>query len=256
MLDRGLDELSKFLLWAERNDQDLFNSFFEMKGPSTLLNIIQADYEPLSISIIKFYSIMIENLTNPECLNKFFKDGGLNELILLPLQLDSDDLLAIYVSMLKNTSLRVDSKNCNLLYYAKRAEYPIFSKAIQFIGHEDPLVKTTVKSAILNLVKLNNTDLINDIIKKGNYFGVFLNLMVQDCQKYLSLGPNNFDEQSNALSNILDDFEYLDEYFKLQVADISDYLSAMALDVLFIGFLQPMISAKDKNNSKKVRNCN
>ena len=186
-LESTLNELSKLLIWADRNDYEIFNGFFALKGPAILLNIIKSNYEPISLLILKFLSVLIENCSRQQCIDETLKDGFLNDLIRMPLQLETDDLLSQYVTLLKNISLKATRSNFDSLFSNASQEYPLLSKSLQFITHEEPFIRTTIKTTILNLVKIGNKKFTDNLIHKEKYFRVFLNYVIRGGHEYLRL---------------------------------------------------------------------
>lgn len=174
----------------------------------------------------------------------------LNKLIIAPFNTRVDDILGLYIAMLKNISLKIDNTTVKLLYQQSRLDYPIYSCAIEYFSHDDVFVKLGVKSVILNLLKLKNQDVCSYIVTNRSFFAFSVSQTMRKIRtllgEYSKMPP---DENEERIHLILEDLKYFGEFFHLENPLLDDFLSNSIMDVMIMPILNNFMT---KDSFSKV----
>lgn len=84
--------------------------------------------------------------------------------------------MSLLITLLKNLSLKMTSKNLALLYNERLDDFPLFDVAFQFHRHEESMIKIAAKTITLNVLKLNDSHVLAFVLGEKRFF----NSIVQD----------------------------------------------------------------------------
>mmetsp|Transcript_17542 Transcript_17542/g.8273 ORF Transcript_17542/g.8273 Transcript_17542/m.8273 type:complete len:105 (+) Transcript_17542:185-499(+) len=75
----------------------------------------------------------------------------LNEIIAFEFEFTDEEVVSNYISMLKSLSLKLNSETLN--FFMNESSFPLYTCAIKFCQHREPMVRTAVRTLTLNVFR-------------------------------------------------------------------------------------------------------
>lgn len=100
----------------------------------------------------------------------------LNKLIEFDYNFYDEEIVDIYVSFLKSLAVNLDKSSIHFFYNNKNKHFPLLLMAQKFANHPETMVKNAVRIIYLNIFKINDQTLNDDIISDVPYCLTFVNL--------------------------------------------------------------------------------
>lgn len=107
---------------------------------------------------VQTLSILIQNIRKRETIYCLFSNNHLNKIAGMTFDFQDDEILALFVNLLKTISLRLDehtvhfffNENSNGTCEAHKCTFPLYTEAIKFGTDKDAMVRAAVKNLTLN----------------------------------------------------------------------------------------------------------
>lgn len=177
---------TEWLMWGERHDPSLFDLFCEhsiLSGFVTVLRV-RASPKTVKLQVLQSLSILVQNVSRATSLIYLLSGGLLNTFFDYPPDLDDEEMLAYFVTLLKGLVLRLDEDLALLCLVSREAtsedndevvlagdasstkteeaaqclpiqkRMPIFERSVHLIGHIDPMVDAAASTAVLCILRL------------------------------------------------------------------------------------------------------
>ncbi|KAI8926484.1 hypothetical protein BC831DRAFT_456378 [Entophlyctis helioformis] len=211
-------DLAEVLVWSDNQKlDDCFSFFIESKIHHQ---------ESLVMAILRFFNVFFESVKTGNILYFMLSNNYINQVISVRLDTSSDDILSYYVTLLKNISNKANNRTVNLLFSENSKSYPLFSHAVAYDHHSESMVRTGVRTVILNLLRVNDPAATSFIINEQHYFVQLVDRMTQTVT---SLGAY-LDQKSPVdaaaeLDLFLESLEFLNDVFALQMEAASRALA-------------------------------
>ncbi|KAH3756545.1 protein CLEC16A-like [Pelomyxa schiedti] len=150
-------DLAEVLLWGDKNDPTLFEFFMEKNMLGYLFNLArQGKYKAVAIQVLQSLSILIENLKTDNAIFYILSNNHINDMIIAHnFDFAHEEVLAYYMSFLKVLSLKLDNKYIQFFFNEKEKTFALYTQAISFVSHPEPMIRTAVRVLTMNVFKLD-----------------------------------------------------------------------------------------------------
>jgi hypothetical protein len=153
---------------------------------------------------------------------------------------NSEDLLCMYIALVKNISAKIDKSTALSLYLQEKGEFSLYSGPIRYINNLDPFVRLGITTLVFNLLRLKEKT-ITDYILKNNFFSLCSLKMTDHCHM---LEKDEFREDS--LTDIVEVLNYLNECYLLDDISVIESFSNSLVEEFVIPYLVPCFSNGEK----------
>ncbi|KAI8852966.1 hypothetical protein BC829DRAFT_414104 [Chytridium lagenaria] len=238
---KALRSLSEALVWSDSVKRtDLFEYFFESRTHELLLKLPLTPTSDLSTPLLRFFNVIFENIEQPSILFFLFSNNYINNVILLSYNLDNEEALSYYVTLLKNLSVKLNSRTVELLFNEHLDDFPLFSEAVKWYRHEERMIRIAARTITLNVFKVNNTHASDFLIKKRGFFTAVANLLTEEVDvliRFLSADGGEFYNATSQLDEIVDHLLYIQDIFALGFPSLSRSLA----ETMMRAFIVPVL---------------
>ena len=125
-------------------------------------------------------NILFENLRHETSLFYLLSNNHVNSILTGKFDFEDEELLAYYISFLKTLSLRLgtiysaiwtkkysdskfksslDSNTVHFFFNEHRADFPLFTEALNFHGHKESMVRAAVRTLTLSVYRVREPSL-------------------------------------------------------------------------------------------------
>ena len=135
-----------------------------------------------SIKLLQTLNILFENLRHETSLFYLLSNNHVNSILTGKFDFEDEELLAYYISFLKTLSLRLgtiyssiskiqkkildfylksllDSNTVHFFFNEHRADFPLFTEALNFHGHKESMVRAAVRTLTLSVYRVREPSL-------------------------------------------------------------------------------------------------
>ena len=99
----------------------------------------------------------------------------LNRLISFKFNFYDEELVDIFISLLKSLALQLNSDTIKFFTNARAMHFPLFAVAMKFFNHSETMVKNAVKIIIVNILQLNDST-VNKLITDVPFVNLFTHI--------------------------------------------------------------------------------
>ncbi|KAL7078231.1 hypothetical protein ACQ4LE_002404 [Meloidogyne hapla] len=163
--------ITEILIWGDQNDATVFDFFLERQMFSHFLQIMQqADTSFVNIQLLQTLNILFENTKNETSLYFLLSNNHVNSIITHNFDFSNEEIIAYYISFLKTLSFKLNTKTVH--FFSENADQlPLFSEAVRFYKHSEPMIRIAVRTLTLNIFKVKEQMLHKFVIKHSrDYF--------------------------------------------------------------------------------------
>nr|CAD2178867.1 unnamed protein product [Meloidogyne enterolobii] len=146
--------ITEILIWGDQNDAAVFDFFLERQMFSHFLQIMQqADTSFVNIQLLQTLNILFENTKNETSLYFLLSNNHVNSIITHNFDFSNEEIIAYYISFLKTLSFKLNTKTVH--FFSENADqFPLFTEAVRFHKHSEPMVRIAVRTLTLNIFKV------------------------------------------------------------------------------------------------------
>lgn len=213
-----------------------------------LIKVSNINNLAINYTLIQQISFLLQNLENKQYIYYLFSNNFLNILLSKNFLFYNDDYFTLYVSFLKSLSLRITKETLSLLYQNNINHFPLVQYALKLYNSTEPMVVTSIRNVILNILKLEDSDVENHflMLPSISYFS-FLPCQLMDMALQIENKITKKESEDNIksiLENMYDLILYLNDILNLNKEKITYVL----LNGLYYHFVMPLFS--NISNSK------
>ncbi|KAL5040221.1 hypothetical protein RTP6_007260 [Batrachochytrium dendrobatidis] len=234
-------DLAEVLVWSDnRNLDDCFALFIEKNVHQVLLNILKhaADFDGIILAVLRFFNVFLESVKSGNIMYFMLSNYYINDIISVPLNVENEEILSYFVTLLKNISNKLNSRTIQLLFNQKARSYPLFSQATIYHYHQESMVRVGVRTIILNLLNVNDPETLDFIIQDRLYFIGVVDHMAGILQSLCGfMEVKSHADSQEQLGLFLEYLEYLNEIFSLELENASKPLAAAFLERIVVASL-------------------
>ena len=172
-------------------------------------------------------------------------NNHINRLIAFPdFDFSDSEILAYYVSFLKTLSLKLNPVTVQFFYNTQTGDFPLYTEAVKFFTHEDSMVRIAVRTATLNIFRVEDAGTRAFIMRRRSA-APFLSTVVwfvrDQCEDVLKAAPTAThvarDRVGDALAELLDLLFYVQDIFSLCIPAVAQRLTRCFLAQLLCPIL-------------------
>ncbi|KAJ3205233.1 hypothetical protein HDU67_008975, partial [Dinochytrium kinnereticum] len=255
-VSKALRSLSEALVWSDAVKRtDLFEYFFESRTHELILDLPlkprdsddTQNADIISIALLRFFNVIFENVEQQSVLFFLFSNNYINDVILLQYNLLNEEVLSYYVTLLKNLSVKLNSKTIFLLFNEHLDDFPLFSEAVKCYRHDERMIRIAARTITLNVLKVNNIQATEFLIKKRGFFAAVAQLLSEEVDVLIGILASEggeFYKATAQLDEIIDHLLYIQDIFALGFPQLSRLLAetitrSFITPVLIDGLLRP-----------------
>mmetsp|Transcript_28143 Transcript_28143/g.54236 ORF Transcript_28143/g.54236 Transcript_28143/m.54236 type:complete len:435 (-) Transcript_28143:20-1324(-) len=163
--------VTEWLVWGEHHDVSLFDLFCEHAMLPAFVGALRTRTSPAIVrtQVLQSLSIIAQNVRRPTSMIYLLSGGFLNAFFDDPPDLDDEEMLPYFVTLLKGLTLRLDADTAQLCLVqipptlqendvtgarTPLQRVPVLERAICLVGHCDPMVRTAAQTATLHMLQL------------------------------------------------------------------------------------------------------
>ncbi|KAI9338270.1 hypothetical protein DFJ73DRAFT_586547 [Zopfochytrium polystomum] len=263
-----LKSLGELLIGSDNlGSTDVFDAFFELQTHRLLLKLLPASPTILpavqtksasaalpsasttdptvTVALLKFFNVLFESVQQESVLYFLFSNNYINDVICSTAVFSkdsdaqagwfSDEARSYHVTLLKNLSIKLNAETIHLLFNEHLTDFPLFSLAVQYLAHDERMIRIAARAITLNVFKVNEKKTTEFLLKTKKFFA---NLCIQIGEQAntiiealdVSRGSNY--SAADILDEIIDTFLYLQDIFTLGIPFVSRHLADALLNQL------------------------
>ena len=178
----ALRSIAELMIWGDQHDPSFFDFFAEHQSLAHFHRILaQPDNRSgdVAVQVLQTLSILIQNTRSEQAVYFLFSNNHLNAIVSQEFDIESDEVLAYYVSFLKTIAMKLNGETVQFFFNqgsnggARR--FPLFSQALKFHAHEESMVRAAVRTLTLQVYALRDEEICAFILRpdseEGRYFG-------------------------------------------------------------------------------------
>ena len=107
----------------------------------------------MHLEIIRSFSILILNMNNPQSIYFFFSNNFINQIISNDYQKHDEDFVFYYINFLKSLAMKIDINTIQFFLQKQYNSFPLLKSTLKYYNYPDPMIKNTVRTVVLTLLK-------------------------------------------------------------------------------------------------------
>jgi hypothetical protein len=183
-----LKQISELMVYGDKNNAErFFEVFCERNMLRTFVDLFQEGggahgnprHDEVRVQVLQTVSILLMNIANQRSLFYLLSNNFVNELISSPFDMNHEELLGYYISLLKTLSLSFNRDTIQFFYYRsvqkKNASeqiatesFPLYTQAVRLYSNEESMVRTAVRAITLNVFNTADSSL-RKFLTKGEH---------------------------------------------------------------------------------------
>ncbi|KAH6588298.1 hypothetical protein BASA50_010849 [Batrachochytrium salamandrivorans] len=236
-------DLAEVLVWSDnRNLDDCFALFIEKEIHQVLIDILEyaKDHDAIVLSVLRFFNVFLESVKSGSIMYFMLSNNYINDVISVPLNVENEEILSYFVTLLKNISNKLNSRTIQLLFNENNRTYPLFSQATIYHYHQEAMIRIGVRTIILNLLHVNDPETLSFIIHDKFYFIGVVDHLAEILQSLCShMEDKSRSDALEQLNLFLEYLEYLNEIFSLELEEANKALAAAFLERIVVSGSSP-----------------
>ena len=219
-----IESLTEYLINGDKNDPKIFDLFSSLNVIHDLIVLMSRKNKEVNIQIIKFFSVLMTNLSDKHIFYFLFNCDFINQHIYDDNEPIEGDYLYYYISFIKSLILKINSKTIGFFYHAQTYTFPLLGNCLKFYNHPDSMISNTARNIFLVILKMNHPPCIEYIcsLPMLTYF-IFLSCRLRDEIKTLNRKiKRNKEEDCKILhEEIINDIMYMQDIFSIGIEKIN-----------------------------------
>eukprot|EP00002_Diphylleia_rotans_P040462 TRINITY_DN9594_c0_g2_i1.p1 TRINITY_DN9594_c0_g2~~TRINITY_DN9594_c0_g2_i1.p1 ORF type:complete len:883 (+),score=159.28 TRINITY_DN9594_c0_g2_i1:89-2737(+) len=245
----NLRTMTEIIVWGDRNDQRVIDTFLEKSVMGIILEILKLNSEKsIKLQVLQTVAMLIENIRSENCTFYIMSNNRLNEVIMHKFDLSDEETLALYVTLLKNTSIRLNLDSLQFLFNPDRDyPFPIYHEAVRLFNHPESMVRTAVRTLTLSIFKVDDEDMRAFLIHSRTAI-YFLNLIWFLRNLHVKIDNNMCQERivnvgrcKDLFAELVDVIYYLNDVIEVDVPGFNATLTDYLLEYFLMSMIVPSV---------------
>lgn len=200
------------------------------------------DNRSINLQIIKSFSMLILNVSNPQMLYYIFSNNFINQILSNDYEKYDDEFISHYVNFLKSLSSKLDTTTIQFFFHKQYNSFPLCSATLKLYNYPETMVKNTVRNILLSLFKLKYEPILDYFtsLPSVSYFPfmalAFRDLILKMNEKII-LDDNNYQELHSIQDDIVIDILFFQDILSLKITKISNLL----INALYYYVILPLL---------------
>ena len=235
-----LEDLAEFIIHGDKNDPSMIELFKQLNFLLDILVFLQKREKEINIQIIKFFSVLLANLSENN-LNYFLMSSDyINQIIYIESDAIEGDYLYYYVNFIKALLFKINNDTLKYFFHEERNTFALLVNCLRFYNHPDSMISNTVRNIFLFVLKTGNKSLINFVcnLPMITYF-VFISCRLRDEIKTLDKKIIRGKSESSSIlhERICNDILYFQDIFSINI----DKVNYILINCLFHFLILPTL---------------
>ena len=235
-----LESSTEFLINGDKNDPKIFELFSSLNFIHDLIVLMSRKQKEVNIEIIKFFSVLMTNLSDKHIFYFLFNCDFINQHIYDDNEPIEGDYLYYYISFIKSLILKINTKTIGFFYHAQTYSFPLLCNCLKFYNHPDSMIANTARNIFLVILKMNHPPCIEYMCTLPfiTYF-IFLACRLRDEIKtlYRKIKRNKEEDCKILYEEIINDIMYIQDIFSIGIEKINYIL----INCIFHFLILPII---------------
>ena len=235
-----LENVAEFLIHGDKNDQSLVDLFISNNFLKDIFAMMGKRNRNINIQIIKFYSVLMTNLSEKN-FNYFLENSDtINKIINEDIDPIDGDYLYYYINFIKALLFKINTDTIKFFFHEGGYTFPLLVNCLKFYNHPDSMISNTIRNIFLFILKMGHKPCIEYIctLPMISYF-VFISCTLRDEIKTLDKKINkNKSEASTILhERICNDIMYFQDIFSINIEKVNFILTNCIFHFLILPVL-------------------
>ena len=235
-----LESVTEHLINGDKKDPKIFELFSSLNFVQDLIVIMSKKNRDINIQIIKFFSVLMTNLSEKHIIYFLFNCDFINQQIYEDTEPIEGDYLYYYISFVKSLMLKININTIGIFFHAQTYSFPLLGNCLKFYNHPDSMISNTIRNIFLFVLKINHPPCIDYIctLPMLTYF-IFISCRLRDEIKTLNkkIKRNKKEDCMILHEQIISDIMYLQDIFSIGIVKINYIL----INCIFHFLILPVI---------------
>lgn len=235
-----LESITENLINGDKNDPQIFELFSSLNFIQDLILIMKKKNKEVNIQIIKFFSVIMTNLSDEHLIYFLFNCDFINQHIYEDNEPIDGDYLYYYISFVKSLIFKINTKTIGFFYHGQTYSFPLLGNCLKFYNHPDSMISNTIRNIFLCILKMKHQPCLDYIcsLPMITYF-IFLSCRLRDEIKTLNkkISKNKEEDCMILHEQIINDIMYIQDIFSINLEKINFIL----INCLFHFLILPII---------------
>ena len=235
-----IESITEHLINGDKNDPQIFELFSSLNFIQDLILIMKKKNKEVNIQIIKFFSVIMTNLSDEHLIYFLFNCDFINQHIYEDNEPIDGDYLYYYISFVKSLIFKINTKTIGFFYHAQTYSFPLLGNCLKFYNHPDSMISNTIRNIFLCILKMKHQPCLDYIcsLPMITYF-IFLSCRLRDEIKTLNkkIAKNKEEDCMILHEQIINDIMYIQDIFSINLEKINFIL----INCLFHFLILPII---------------
>jgi len=222
------ENLAEFLIQGDKNDPSILELFIQLNFLLDILTFLQKQVKEINIQIIKFFSVLMANLSEKNFNFFLINSDYINQYVYIETEPIDGDYLYYYISFIKALLFKIDNNTLQYFFHEDRYTFPLLVNCLRLYNHPDSMISNTVRNIFLFVLKTGNISCINYIcnLPMISYF-VFISCTLRDEIKTLNKKINRGKSESSTIlhERICNDILYFQDIFSINIEKVNYILT-------------------------------
>lgn len=222
------ENLTEFLIQGDKNDPSILELFIQLNFLLDILTFLQKQIKEINIQIIKFFSVLMANLSEKNFNFFLINSDYINQYVYIETEPIDGDYLYYYISFIKALLFKIDQNTLQYFFHEDRYTFPLLSNCLRIYNHTDSMISNTVRNIFLFVLKTGNKSCINYIcnLPMISYFA-FISCTLRDEIKTLNKKINKGKSESSTIlhERICNDIMYFQDIFGINIEKVNYILT-------------------------------
>ena len=219
-----IESITEHLINGDKNDPEIFELFSSLNFIHDFIIIMNKRNRDVNIQIIKFFSVIMTNLSDEHLLYFIFNCDFINQHIYENNEPIDGDYLYYYTSFVKSLIIKINTKTITFFYHAYTYTFPLLGNILKFYNHSDSMICNTLRNIFLCILKMNHQPSIDYIcsLPTITYF-IFLSCRLRDEIKTLNkkISRNKEEDCMILHEQIINDIMFIQDIFSVGIEKIN-----------------------------------
>eukprot|EP01047_Picozoa_sp_COSAG01_P064250 COSAG01_NODE_8469_length_2774_cov_12.002243_2_plen_507_part_01 len=242
----SLRMMSELIIWGDQNNSSVLDYCLQKNVLQFFISFLAGSDRPdVQTQILQTLCIMLQNLKNNAYIYYMLSNNHLNSLIVHKFDFEDEELVGLYISLVKTIALKLDANTVQFFHNPKLNGMPLLTESINFYKNKDRNARIAIRTITLQVFKVDEAS-VEKFVLDWVAEPYFSNLCAYMGEEAATL-DREFATATTKASGTLESLaaEHLDRLFYLSdvLATGKEPLRRVLCDQLLYRFLLPRVVA-------------
>eukprot|EP01050_Picozoa_sp_SAG11_P004781 SAG11_NODE_315_length_10858_cov_14.578977_4_plen_808_part_00 len=237
--------MSELIIWGDQNNSSVLDYCLEKNVLKFFLTYLIGTGTDVQTQLLQTLSIMLQNLKNEAYIYYMLSNNHLNSLITHQFDFDDEELLGLYISLIKTISLKLNAQTVQFFFNSKALDMPLLTEAIKFFKNGDRNARIAVRTITLQVFKVNEPRVQKFILDRTAvpYFSNLAWYIREECMRLDRVFSTATTKASGEILTLaaehIDRLYYVSDVFETANPELGQVLCDQLLHKLFLPLVVP-----------------